>query len=139
MVELPQAEKGLRSIKPAKNSRFQVCFRATDQYIRAQSAIKKIANGINLRLAKALHKALSLGTCSEIADFGLDPHTTPLTLGYPNDVNAAALNFRALPVSERIELAQDIWDSIVEETPNQFQLTPDEREALHQRLTDHRA
>ena len=60
-------------------------------------------------------------------------------LGYPNGMNTAALNFRALPVSERIELAQDIWDSIAEETPNQLQLTPDEREALHQRLSDHRA
>ncbi|MGB4117422.1 MAG: addiction module protein [Polaromonas sp.] len=54
-------------------------------------------------------------------------------------MNTAALNFRALPVSERIELAQDIWDSIAEETPNQLQLTPDEREVLHQRLSDHRA
>ena len=54
-------------------------------------------------------------------------------------MNSAPLNFRALPVSERIELAQDIWDSIAEDTPNQLQLTPDEREMLQQRLSDHRA
>lgn len=54
-------------------------------------------------------------------------------------MNSAALNFRSLPVSERIELAQDIWDSIAEETPSQLRLTPGERDMLQQRLKDHHA
>ena len=54
-------------------------------------------------------------------------------------MNSATLNFRSLPVSERIELAQDIWDSIAEETPNPLQLTPDELDTLQQRLADHHA
>ena len=54
-------------------------------------------------------------------------------------MNSAALNFRSLPVSERIELAQDIGDSIAEETPSQLRLTPGERDMLQQRLEDHHA
>ena len=54
-------------------------------------------------------------------------------------MNSTALNFRSLPVSERIELAQDIWDSIAEETPSQLRLTPGERDMLQQRLEDHHA
>jgi hypothetical protein len=39
-------------------------------------------------------------------------------LRYPDGMNSATSNFRTLPVSERIEFAQDMWDSIAEETPN---------------------
>ena len=60
-------------------------------------------------------------------------------LRHPEGVDSATLNFCTLPVSERIELAQDIWDSIAEETSNQLQLTTDEQDMLQQRLADHRA
>lgn len=54
-------------------------------------------------------------------------------------MNTAAINYRALPISERIELVEDIWDSIAEETSATAQLTPEQRVELHRRLAEHRA
>lgn len=54
-------------------------------------------------------------------------------------MNTAALNYRALPLSERIELVEDIWDSIAEETAAPVQLADEERAELHRRLAAHRA
>ncbi|MCA0214178.1 MAG: addiction module protein [Proteobacteria bacterium] len=54
-------------------------------------------------------------------------------------MTAASPNFKELPISERIQLVEDIWDSIAEETQGQFQLSPQERLELHRRLADHRA
>jgi putative addiction module component (TIGR02574 family) len=49
-------------------------------------------------------------------------------------MNASSLNFKDLPISERIQLVEDIWDSIAEETPGQLQLSTDDRAELHRRL-----
>jgi len=49
------------------------------------------------------------------------------------------LNYRSLPISERIELVEDIWDSIAEETSGSVQLSPEQREELHRRLAAHQA
>lgn len=49
------------------------------------------------------------------------------------------MNYRSLPISERIELVEDIWDSIAEETAAGIELSPEQREELHQRLAAHRA
>ena len=46
-------------------------------------------------------------------------------------------NFKELPISERIELVEDIWDSIAEETPDSLHLSPEERSEPHRRLADH--
>ncbi len=54
-------------------------------------------------------------------------------------MNTASLNYRALPLSERIELVEDIWDSIAEETTASVQLSPEQRAELHRRLAAHRA
>jgi putative addiction module component (TIGR02574 family) len=48
------------------------------------------------------------------------------------------LNYKELPVSERIELVEDIWDSIAEETPA-LALSADEVAELQRRLAAHRA
>jgi putative addiction module component (TIGR02574 family) len=49
------------------------------------------------------------------------------------------VDFKALSISERIQLVEDIWDSIAEETPTPFQLSASERAELHRRLADHQA
>lgn len=54
-------------------------------------------------------------------------------------MNTASLNFRELPISERIQLVEDIWDSIAEETSGQLQLSTEERAELHRRLAEHQA
>lgn len=48
-------------------------------------------------------------------------------------------NYRALTVSERIELVEDIWDSIAQDTSASFQLSPEQCEELDRRLADHLA
>jgi putative addiction module component (TIGR02574 family) len=42
-------------------------------------------------------------------------------------------------LSERIQLVEDIWDSIAEETPSQLHLSVDERAELHTRMAAHEA
>lgn len=54
-------------------------------------------------------------------------------------MNTATLNFRELPISERIQLVEDIWDSIADETPNQLDLSTADRAELHRRLEAHQA
>ncbi len=54
-------------------------------------------------------------------------------------MNTAALNFKALPISERIQLVEDIWDSIADETPSPLQLGVEERAELQRRLAEHQA
>ena len=54
-------------------------------------------------------------------------------------MNTASLNFKDLPISERIQLVEDIWDSIAEETPGQLQLSAEDRAELHRRLSEHQA
>ena len=54
-------------------------------------------------------------------------------------MNTATLNFRELPISERIQLVEDIWDSIADETPNQLDLSSADRTELHRRLAAHQA
>ena len=44
------------------------------------------------------------------------------------------MNYRSLPISERIELVEDIWDSIAEETASLLQLSVEERAELHPSL-----
>ncbi len=54
-------------------------------------------------------------------------------------MNTAYLNFKELPISERIQLVEDIWDSIAEETPGHLQLSQQDRAELHRRLSAHHA
>ena len=48
-------------------------------------------------------------------------------------------DIKALPVSERIQLVEDIWDSIAEETPVALQLSAADKVELQRRLTAHQA
>lgn len=46
-------------------------------------------------------------------------------------------NLRDLSVSERIQLVEDIWDSLAEENPQALQLTPMQRAEVRKRLVAH--
>ena len=48
-------------------------------------------------------------------------------------MNIATANILELSISERIQLVEDIWDSVIE-VPNAIPLTPGEKEELDQRL-----
>lgn len=50
-----------------------------------------------------------------------------------------ALGYRSLSVSERIQLVEDIWDSLVAENPDSIQLTPAQRAEVQRRLNEHDA
>jgi putative addiction module component (TIGR02574 family) len=44
-----------------------------------------------------------------------------------------------LSVSERIQLVEDIWDSIAAEASNTVELSQSQRDELHRRVAAHRA
>lgn len=58
---------------------------------------------------------------------------------YAYSMNTSTLNFKALPVSERIQLVEDIWDSIAEETSGSLELSVEERAELQRRYAAHQA
>jgi putative addiction module component (TIGR02574 family) len=45
--------------------------------------------------------------------------------------------FLNLSVAERIQLAEDIWDSIATENPSALGLTPAQRQEIQQRIQAH--
>lgn len=47
--------------------------------------------------------------------------------------------YMKLTVSERIQLVEDIWDSIAAEAPDTVGLSPDQKAELHRRVAAHRA
>lgn len=59
---------------------------------------------------------------------------------YAFSMNISVAAFKSLPVSERIQLVEDIWDSIAEETPDgALHLTASERAELNARFAAHLA
>ncbi len=46
-------------------------------------------------------------------------------------------NFHSLSVAERIQLAEDIWDSIATENPDSVLLSPAQREEIRARSQTH--
>lgn len=58
---------------------------------------------------------------------------------YTRAMSNSGPDYRALSVSERIQLVEDIWDSIVAENPESVQLTPAQRAELKRRLDAHDA
>ena len=49
------------------------------------------------------------------------------------------VNYKSPPISERIQLVEDIWDSIAQETAIPFQLSAEDRVELQSRLDAHNA
>ncbi|ROH89667.1 addiction module protein [Stagnimonas aquatica] len=54
-------------------------------------------------------------------------------------MNSLRPDYRSLPISERIELVEDIWDSIAEETALPIALSDSQRAELHRRFAAHQA
>jgi len=54
-------------------------------------------------------------------------------------MNTSETNYRSIPISERIELVEDIWDSIAQDAADAVQLSPEYRQELQRRLAAHRA
>jgi putative addiction module component (TIGR02574 family) len=52
-------------------------------------------------------------------------------------MSTTVLNYKQLPIAERIQLVEDIWDSIAEETPNGLQLSAGELAELNRRMAEH--
>ena len=51
----------------------------------------------------------------------------------------ATAEYMKLSVSERIQLVEDIWDSIAAEAPNTVELSQVQKTELHRRVAAHRA
>ena len=72
--------------------------------------------------------------------FRLAPEAdSPLPLGVTTLMKTVDLNYRSLPISARIELVEDIWDSIAEETADSMVITDEERAELDRRSAAHLA
>jgi putative addiction module component (TIGR02574 family) len=54
-------------------------------------------------------------------------------------MSTLAADLKNLPISERIQLVEDLWDSIAEESPDSLQLSAAERAELHRRYAAHQA
>lgn len=54
-------------------------------------------------------------------------------------MNINTNNYKQLSISERIQLAQDIWDSVAEETQSGMRLSDQDYLELQRRLVEHLA
>ncbi len=54
-------------------------------------------------------------------------------------MSTAEIHYRSLPISERIELVEDIWDSIAEETSLPLPMSTEELAELERRYAAHLA
>jgi putative addiction module component (TIGR02574 family) len=53
--------------------------------------------------------------------------------------SAISTEYLKLSVSERIQLVEDIWDSIVAEASETIELSKAQKDELHRRVAEHRA
>lgn len=60
-------------------------------------------------------------------------------MAYTPTMNSLTLDFRALSIAERIQLVEDIWDSIAADAPESVGLTSSQREELRRRVAAHDA
>ncbi len=56
---------------------------------------------------------------------------------YTQPMSQPRSDFLTLSVAERIQLAEDIWDSIAAEAPESLALTPTQLQAVQARLQEH--
>jgi len=54
-------------------------------------------------------------------------------------MNAIMTDIKKLSISERIQLVEDIWSGIAEESPFSLELSAQERDKLHRRYAAHQA
>lgn len=74
------------------------------------------------------------------------PNVSALLPGTPALIYTAAMStsvataeYLKLSVSERIQLVEDIWDSIAAEAPDSVELSEAQKAELHRRVAAHRA
>ena len=72
---------------------------------------------------------------------GLPPFTLTLALFYTVSMPTptATIEYMKLSVSERIQLVEDMWDSIAAEAPDTVELSQAQKAELHRRVAAHRA
>lgn len=56
---------------------------------------------------------------------------------YNRDMAISTSNYKTLSISERLQLVEDIWDSIAEEGLQGIRLAPEDAAELQRRLTAH--
>lgn len=60
-------------------------------------------------------------------------------MAYTKTMKTLVPDFRAMSVAERIQLVEDIWDSIALDTPASVRFTAAQREELRRRVAAHDA
>lgn len=60
-------------------------------------------------------------------------------MAYTQAMNSLGLDFRTLSIAERIQLVEDIWDSIAADAPESVGLTNAQRDEVRRRFTAHDA
>lgn len=65
-----------------------------------------------------------------------EPPALIYTASMPNPT--ASADYMKLSVSERIQLVEDIWDSIAAEAPDTVSLSQEQKDELQRRLAAHR-
>lgn len=58
---------------------------------------------------------------------------------YTSAMNTSFTDYKKLSIAERIQLVEDIWDSIAAEAPESFQLSEAQKAELHRRAGAHDA
>ena len=62
-----------------------------------------------------------------------------LALTYTASMSTSTTEYLKLSISERIQLVEDIWDSISVEAPDTISLSQAQKAELHRRVAAHRA
>lgn len=57
---------------------------------------------------------------------------------YTSVMNTSFIDYKKLSIAERIQLVEDIWDSIAAEAPESFQISDAEKSELHRCVEAHR-
>lgn len=79
------------------------------------------------------------GACAASGKVGEGEQAWPASRSsvYTSAMSQPRPDFLSLSVAERIQLAEDIWDSIAAESPESMALTPDQLQAVEARLGEH--
>ena len=89
-------------------------------------------------MASAVCFTLRLHTSAAPPRVGLTQALAPTQPSvYTSAMSQPRPDFLSLSIAERIQLAEDIWDSIAAESPESMTLTPDQLHAVQARLEEH--
>jgi putative addiction module component (TIGR02574 family) len=122
-----------RSSCPASVFGLLVCSSASLGSVPPNKSFKPTPHrGVNSVLCATLHAVATP------LRGGLTPALAPTQPSvYTSAMSQPRPDFLSLSVAERIQLAEDIWDSIAAESPESMALTPDQLQAVQARLEEH--